>query len=163
MLGTEIRRASFAGKEFSFVYWGEQTGLDPDRCNDSWWVFEDEKAVRDRHWHFQPGEVVIDVGANCGGYTLTAAVQGAEVWALEPYALCRRILAANAAINPDFNIHILGVGASDKEEEITGLDVFGPRLTGSSSFPGYDNPLKLIPLDSILGDMARVDMIKVDI
>jgi FkbM family methyltransferase len=163
MIGTEIRRGSFAGKEFSFVYWSEQTGLDPDRSNDTWWVFEDEKEVRERHWHFQPGDVVVDVGSNCGGYTLTAAVQGAEVWAFEPYKLCSNCLAANVAINPDFNVHIMRVGASDKEEEITGIDVFGPRIAGSNSFPGYHEPLKLVPLDSVLGNLDKVDMIKVDI
>jgi FkbM family methyltransferase len=51
----------------------------------SWFSFEDEAAVRDRVWHIEPGDVVLDIGAAYGSYTLTALACGARhVFAWSP-------------------------------------------------------------------------------
>lgn len=53
--------------------------------NPSWFTFDDEAAVRDRDWTVKPGDVVLDVGAEFGSYTMTALSQGASfVWAWSP-------------------------------------------------------------------------------
>lgn len=43
-----------------------------------------EQAVRDKYWHIQPEQVVIDVGCAWGLYTLPALQQGATVYAVDP-------------------------------------------------------------------------------
>ncbi len=51
----------------------------------SWFSFEDESCVRDRDWNIKPGDIVLDVGAAYGSYTLTALSQGAsKVFAWSP-------------------------------------------------------------------------------
>ncbi len=51
----------------------------------TWYTFEDEKEVREAWWNVQPGDNVLDVGACCGSYTLTALACGAKhVAALAP-------------------------------------------------------------------------------
>lgn len=51
----------------------------------SWFSFEDEKEVRQRAWNIAPGDVVFDVGACFGSYTLTALAAGAaKVFAWSP-------------------------------------------------------------------------------
>ena len=46
-----------------------------------------------------PGDVFVDVGANAGLYFVMAADMGARVVSVEPFAECRKALAANRALN----------------------------------------------------------------
>jgi FkbM family methyltransferase len=69
----------------------------------TWGTFVDEAEVRDRHWHFEPGDVVLDIGPAFGSYTLTAALQGARVFAFEPCEFCRAILQGNLDANPELS------------------------------------------------------------
>lgn len=51
----------------------------------SWYSFEDEHEVRMRQWAIEPGDVVLDIGAAYGSYTLTALTQGASrIYAWSP-------------------------------------------------------------------------------
>jgi FkbM family methyltransferase len=51
----------------------------------SWFSFEDEHGVRERDWKIQSGDVVLDVGAAYGSYSLTALALGAaQVYAWSP-------------------------------------------------------------------------------
>ena len=43
----------------------------------SWWSFSDELETRELWWDIKPGDVVADVGADFGSYTLSALAQGA--------------------------------------------------------------------------------------
>src|SRR5271157_2433933 len=110
----QVRTGSFAGKEFKFIAFDEESiSLVPGfsgTCKDvsltnhayaTHWTFEDEKEVRERHWHFSPGDVVLDVGPAFGSYTLTAAIQGASVIAFEPSLFSISILTENIKQNPD--------------------------------------------------------------
>jgi FkbM family methyltransferase len=48
--------------------------------------FEDESEIREAWWHVEKGEVIFDVGASYGPYTLTALASGAKhvyAWAPE--------------------------------------------------------------------------------
>lgn len=44
----------------------------------SWYSHEDEKSVRERIWKVGEGDLVLDVGAAFGSYTLTALLRGAK-------------------------------------------------------------------------------------
>lgn len=63
-------------------------------------AFEDEIDIKDSYWRdFAPGDVVVDVGALWGSYTLPALAQGAEVIAVEPMASAAETLAESVAAN----------------------------------------------------------------
>jgi len=51
--------------------------LDTTPYHPSWFTYEDEKEVRERDWNIQKGDIVFDIGAGHGSYTLTALAQGA--------------------------------------------------------------------------------------
>ena len=126
----EIRTGNFAGRSFKFIAHDVAsilaqpgamniTGVatTPDQAaHSSWWSFEDERSVRERHWYFRPGEVVLDIGPAFGSYSLPAAAQGATVYALEPCEFCRSVLIENIALNPDLaaRIHVIPVGVHER-------------------------------------------------
>lgn len=57
----------------------------PEMWNSSWWSFMDELETRESWWKIEPGQHVLDVGADFGSYTLSALAQGAgQVWAWSP-------------------------------------------------------------------------------
>jgi len=123
--------------------------------------FVDEQEVRDRHWHFKPDDVVLDVGAAFGSYTLTAALQGAVVHAFEPSLFCRSILEENIAVNPELHhsIQVISFGLHEK----TGW--FDPDANIFSDGQISPNCLKVISLDEMEGSdiNERIDMIKLDV
>jgi FkbM family methyltransferase len=45
--------------------------------------FDDEEAIRQAHWLVEPGDVVLDLGAGFGSYTLPALACGARVYAID--------------------------------------------------------------------------------
>jgi FkbM family methyltransferase len=49
-------------------------------------MFDDETEIRDTYWKPGPGEVVADIGACVGTYTLPALMEGATVYAVDPSA-----------------------------------------------------------------------------
>lgn len=57
----------------------------PEMYHPSWWSFMDEVQTRELWWHILPGDVVLDVGADFGSYTMSALAQGAtHVFAWSP-------------------------------------------------------------------------------
>jgi FkbM family methyltransferase len=45
--------------------------------------YEQEIEIRDRWWRIEPGDVVLDIGASLGTYTLPALARGATVYAVD--------------------------------------------------------------------------------
>ena len=73
------RELMFRGHPYSISF------IDPTPYHPSWFSFEDESTVRDALWTIEPGDVVLDVGADHGSYTLTALACGAaHVYAWTP-------------------------------------------------------------------------------
>lgn len=62
---------SIRGHEFKIAC------LETMKCHASWFTYEDEAEVRDRDWNIQEGDVVFDIGAGHGSYTMTALALGA--------------------------------------------------------------------------------------
>jgi FkbM family methyltransferase len=70
---------TFHGHTFKHVY-VKSIDWDP-----SWWSFDDERDVRNELWTIGPGDVVFDIGAAYGSYTLCALACGAaRVFAWSP-------------------------------------------------------------------------------
>lgn len=68
----------------------------------------DEGPFRAEHWHPELGDVVVDVGASYGAYALTAAACRARVLAFEPEPTVRVDLERNVALNPGFDVRVIG-------------------------------------------------------
>ncbi len=63
----------------------------------------------------QPGEILWDIGANVGAYSLVAASRGVEVYAFEPAYINYARLCQNALANRlGHQIHPLSIALSDK-------------------------------------------------
>lgn len=70
-------------REYSFK--GHPYKIECSDVHASWWTHEDEHEVRMRQWNIRPGEVVLDIGAAYGSYSLVALALGAEfVFAWSP-------------------------------------------------------------------------------
>jgi FkbM family methyltransferase len=54
------------------------------REEDRQYWFNDEQEIRDRYWHIQPGQVVMDIGCHIGSYSIPALKAGAAVYAVDP-------------------------------------------------------------------------------
>lgn len=73
------KQLEFEGHPYAIAY------LDPSPQHPSWFSFEDESTVRAAIWKIAPGDVVFDVGAAYGSYSLTALAAGAKrVFAWSP-------------------------------------------------------------------------------
>lgn len=117
----------------------------------------------------QPGQAVLDVGANYGHFTLAAAAavgpQG-HVVAVEPNPAAHARLACHVALNRLDQVRIAQIGLSDAEGE---LELFVPGInSGEASFaPGAYQNVRRVTCPVSTGDLLlagqRVDFIKIDV
>ncbi len=131
--------------------------------HESGWYFHSEEVVKHRHWNIEPNQVVVDVGACFGSWTIPALLQGAHVYAFEPHPQLYTELCYNVWLN-----------------KITGL--FWPRNKAVWSksgeildLPQYDLSMirmrdnqpvlkvQTIALDDVLADFTQLDWIKIDV
>jgi FkbM family methyltransferase len=117
-----------------------------------------------------PGMIFVDIGANIGFFTILGAhLVGANgrVYAFEPYQLNVKLLYASAKLNGFEHIAVFPFAASDGEG-LLAFDNVGSN--GQVTTPHADLPSVLdttlvygARLDTVLRDVARVDVIKVDV
>ena len=116
-----------------------------------------------------PGFIFIDIGANCGFYSLRVShainrVGTGQIIAIEPHPEIRRRLAFNAKINGASTIHILGCAVGDHKGTATLLE--GERNLGATRVADYgtvDVEIRTL-LDVIKAEkLERIDAIKVDV
>lgn len=171
----ETRTSSFAGREFKFIAYDEEAVLafpgaaetqgvastPTQAAHSTWWSFQDENVVRERHWHPKPGDVVLDIGPAFGSYTLTAAVQGAQVYAVEPCLFCRSILKENIAANPGLasRIVVVPIGVHEKS------GWFEPNTATYSLERQPGEMLEVKSVDDIVKSLGlhHIDWIKLDV
>lgn len=118
----------------------------------------------------RPGEIVIDVGAHIGFYTLKAAREvGPEgtVIAIEPDLRNFLLLKRNVAINRFNNVITLNVALSDTNGQKSFYASIDP-LYSSFYFPSHvrhTKKVEVVTLDKLLQDLGidKVDWIKVDV
>jgi FkbM family methyltransferase len=63
--------------------------------------------------------VFLDIGANIGFYSLSAAKHGAKVYAIEPNAQAYSQLKNNIQLNPDLNIQAFNFACADRDGEVS--------------------------------------------
>jgi FkbM family methyltransferase len=117
------------------------------------------------------GDVVIDVGANIGYYTvLMSRLAGAsgKVIAFEPTRHFGGVLAENIAVNKLGNVEVVSSGLSNRAQEML-IDI-GPSSATLHSPAGFDailghEEITLTTLNDFVKQRApeKIDFIKVDI
>jgi len=156
----------FAGRPYLFYeYNGQHSGS-----------FRDEVGLRERYWHFAPGDVVIDAGPQFGSYTITAAIQGATVHAMEPCPFSLQVLGDNLGLNvlsDRVRVHRVGLhrahgwfdpelGYRDLIVEPNTLDVVCTCELSRPAPCRLHRLVQVIPLDGYL-NLSRLDFLKLDI
>lgn len=117
----------------------------------------------------RPGDVVLDLGANIGLFTLLYARQvgpTGRVHAFEPGVQSFALLQTNAAINGYSNVTLYNKAVADRD----GATKFLLCATGDSDNRLFDNSgerreeidVEVVRLDTLFGP-SRVDFIKMDI
>lgn len=114
----------------------------------------------------RPDSVFVDVGANMGWFSLTAAAcapQG-RVFAVEPNANNVQLLYRSLVANDFANVRVLPYAVSDQPRL---LRLHFARSNGYVSdvddLGGYVSIVQAQPLDDLLRDESRVDVLKIDI
>lgn len=125
-----------------------------------------------RMYVLKPGDVVVDVGANIGAFTVKAALavgDSGKVFAIEPELHNRQMLERNIHDNGLRNVQIVPMGAwsSKKELPLYISDTIGGHTFNEESRDNRKTQemCQLDTLDSILAKLGitNVDFIKMDI
>ncbi len=108
----------------------------------------------------------IDVGANIGYYTVTMALLGLNVLAVEPLPSTARVLDDNVKMNGLKRVKIIRAAAWDREGELT-LSVrdglYGEAaVAGENNKEAGDRKIRAVKLDDISTDLESPILIKVD-
>lgn len=139
-------------------------------------IFLDKEYIRFKDFLPSEGDVVIDVGANIGEYTLIAAkLVGArgEVIAIEPHPESYSLLRKNIEINRLDNVVALQVALSDKDHQEIKLiepEVMGVRYPVWASIMNTEKVgryffVKTVTLDTLVNKLRlkRVNLLKIDV
>lgn len=121
----------------------------------------DEDVVRERWWHIQPEDIVLDIGAAFGSYSLIACALGGRVHAFSPEQDCIDTFRKNVSLNQfEDRCEIYEFGIYDKPGFLNPVSqVFSDvPITNAVSFP-------VIELDKFIADknIQKVDWIKIDV
>ena len=111
-----------------------------------------------------PGGVFLDVGAHVGHYTLRAAEAASKVIAVEPNPATAARLRDNIALNEPGNVTVLEVAAWDENALLRLDSPAGHERDGSTRvIPDDGGTVTGCPLDDLLADEPRIDLVKLDV
>lgn len=135
--------------EFNLIVYGADTSLTPGLINDGYW----ESNITSWLWNtLEPGSVFLDVGANCGYYTILAEKLGASVIAFEPNPPYIEVLQHSKDLN-DCEFEIIPVALSDFNGQVE-LNIPGTRHGDSSIVNKFEDRGNSVP---ITVDVMRLD------
>jgi FkbM family methyltransferase len=146
----------------SFIVTSE-TSEKPQWLEDSFYW---EKDLREKYWSIQQGDVVIDVGAAYGSYTLPALVAGATVVAMEPDKFVFYDLCTNVNLNRLFTQSILlNYGASDNPEVMPLTYFPGSNSTTDYNHTRQSSNILAVAIDTLVErfPLPKVDWLKIDV
>ncbi|MEU6706678.1 FkbM family methyltransferase [Streptomyces wuyuanensis] len=134
------------------------------------WGNSYERELAQLHRWVRAGDLVVDVGAHYGCYTLPLAqivADGGEVVAMEPARHARRVLSRNLSMNNASNVRLLPFAAGDKAARADlhlHTDRSRASLSGipSDEATGTDS-VEVVRLDDVLPGDRRVSFIKFDV
>lgn len=133
------------------------------------WFEVEMEFWRDR---IQPGMTVIDVGANVGVYTFSAALRvgsTGRVLAIEPFSGCVQCLEATCEVNHLSQVQVFRAAASDRPGTLHlalhGASELNQVITDPAAAPtGATEAIPCLTLDSLIDQehLDRVDFLKID-
>lgn len=150
-----VKELSFRGVPYKISI-QELVSQDP-----SWYSFEDESIVRDRDWTIAPGDVVLDIGAAYGSYTLTAlAIGAALVHCWNPNQSENAFLLDSLSLNGwDGSVSIHGDGLWSKVGFLRDTDLaFSETEPPDGSFP-----VRTLDSYGLTDTLRKVDWMKLDV
>lgn len=137
-----------------------------------WFGIWEPNLTRFLQRRLQPGDVVVDVGANAGYFSLLSSSlvgQTGSVVAVEAARAAAECLATNIKLNGVTNIRAVNVAAVDHERRVT-LFLGSMYHTSATSIVPADSftcggEVDGVPLSKILtaDEIARVRVIKIDV
>lgn len=130
-------------------------------------IFNDNYKIFERGLTFSPGDVIIDVGANEGMFSIlmAKAFPGVKIVALEPVIGTFQDLQENCRIN-DVEVDARQVGIGSGYSELMVCKMNSGGSTAVCTFDPkhhYMEPVTLVSLDSILEEFPVVKLLKIDI
>ncbi len=131
------------------------------------WFEQEMEFWRDS---IQPGMTVIDVGANVGVYTFSAANQVGDegrVIAIEPFSGCVRCLHETVRVNQLSQVTVCAGAASDRSSTVKlaigAASELNEVVTDGAPIGEFEE-VACFPLDSLIDSeqLSRVDYLKID-
>lgn len=116
----------------------------------------------------RPGDVFLDVGANCGALTLVAAslIGDGKIYAFEPGTAIRSRLQANIDANGDLGdrVKVIPFGLGLTKSQLFYHEDENYRGNGSLHI-SYGTPVEIISLDEwvLQENISRIDVMKIDV
>lgn len=125
--------------------------------------FDDEEEIRERYWRIEEGDVVLDLGAGYGSYTLPALACGARVYAIDSNKAALDVLLAAALLNGFTDITTLHMAVYDGSSEIP----LALKRQHKHSEHSPSRHVHWATLDGLVAggvvDEGRVDWLKIDV
>jgi FkbM family methyltransferase len=149
-----------ANKIYNIKYGKLNVYLREDVVSD-YWAFEG-LLFADEYYPLKlnKNDIVLDVGANIGIFTLKVADKVAKVISIEPEPLNFKMLSRNIQLNGLSNVILLNYAVSDRDEVVYFKDTGGTARVFTEG-----TPIKAKPLDDILEELGNpeVTILKMDI
>ena len=111
--------------------------------------------------HIRAGDVVYDVGANVGFFTLLASKLAREVYAFEPLPRNLEYLREHVRLNAASNVHVLPMAVSDRAGTARFAAAENPAMGGLSDRGGIE--VETATLDALRATLPAPSFIKMDI
>lgn len=125
-----------------------------------------------RHW-LKPGMTVIDVGANAGVYTFSAAKRvgpDGRVFAIEPFSRCVEYMEVTKQLNQLDWVSIYKAAASNRRGTIrlslaSASELNTVMMDDAQKIAGSFEEVTALPLDDLIEQeqLSRVDWLKLDV
>lgn len=110
-------------------------------------------------------DIVVDVGANIGYYTLLMAKIAKKVYAIEPDKENFKILKKNIEQNKLKNVHLINVAVGNKQSKIKyyqSEENFGDGRVYKTIIPRTSYTVLSQKLDNILSNEQKISLVKID-
>lgn len=128
----------------------------------SYHTFElEEHDFRNKYWNIKENDVVLDIGASYGSYSLTACAMGATVYSFEPETTIFNDLQKNIQINNWGNRCFASNVALWDSVSTIDMKLYAPHWPSDTITSNY----KTITIDLIsqLYNFKKIDWIKIDV
>ncbi|MEO6119709.1 MAG: FkbM family methyltransferase, partial [Terriglobales bacterium] len=140
---------------------GYKLRFHPSSFSAGLWV-DPGMAVRDEVFvrrYLRPGDVMVDIGANIGTMTLTAAATVAQVFSIEAHPRTFKYLKENVELNGRTNVHLLNVALGAEASTMR----FSNLRDDDLNHIAEDGliPVPVVPLDEL--SFPTIALLKIDV